>query len=263
MTEIGLVGPGVLGRTLALSLPADTYRLGGVLSHSKVSSRRAVREMKRGSVASGWSDLEEAHVIVASPPQESLADVLHEAVGRLERPTQSRILVTGIPTPDVRRAIADLENRGAQIGGLLPIAFYRRPGLVVRGGSFALWGAPAAVRGGRRLVTALGCKHSVIDRSCAGEALLAVAMVSGVLTASLELGVRRLMHAGFTRHRAIEALAPLAEASLAEHRRSRIQPPPAELPAGCPDLIEASSRSGPHEDEMCRSALRLASERLP
>lgn len=260
MSEIGLVGPGILGRTLALSLPPESHPIGPVLSSCRVSSRRAVREMKRGYAVETWRDLAGPKTILVAVPQSRLAGVLHAACEQMPAAQGARFLLTGIPNPDVCRAVARLEQAGAHVGGLLPIALYRRPSLVAPNTSFTLWGSPAALNAARELVTALGGKHARIDPATAEEALLAVAMVSGALTVSLELGVRRLVRAGFTRARAIQALAPLTDDCLAEHRHSRRHPPQRRLPTDCAELLRACERGGPGESLLCQMALRLACE---
>lgn len=262
MRRIGLVGPGILGRTLALSLPAETHPLGPVLSQSRVSSRRAVREMKRGVAVESWSDIENVTTILVAVPQPALADELALACELLPNPSGARLLLTGIPTCRVFPAIGRLEAAGAHVGGLLPMALYRRPSVVARDTSFAIWGSGPALRAARELVAALGGRYSAIDPHAAGEALLAVTMVSGALSTSLELGIRRLVRAGFSRRHALEALAPLSQSSIDEHRHSRRHAPPRRLNATCSDLLAASERGDPAESIVCEAALRLACEDL-
>ncbi len=48
MIEVGLVGPGRVGRTLATLLPRERFHLGPVLSHTLTSARRSVRLMEIG-----------------------------------------------------------------------------------------------------------------------------------------------------------------------------------------------------------------------
>ena len=262
MTEVALAGPGVLGRTLALSLPADVYKLGPVLSHSTVSSRRAVREMKRGVAVRTWKDVAAVQTILVMTPQRQTADVLHAAADGLPKLRGKRFLFAGVESRDVLAAIERLEEAGAHVGGLLPVALYRRPSIVAPRTSFALWGAPAALRSARQLVKALGGRYATIEPAAAAEVLLAVTVVSGALTTSLELAVRRLVRAGFSRQRALEALAALPEACIHEHRHSRMHPPQPRLPADCLDLLQASRRGPAMEDALCQTNLQLAREEL-
>jgi hypothetical protein len=260
MIEIALVGPGVLGRTLALSLPTDTYRLGPVLSHSLVSSRRAVREMKRGVAAQSWADLAGSKAILVSVPQDRLAATLQSAADELPGLAGTRFLVTGVASGPAVAAIDRLEAAGARVAGLLPIALYRRPSFVAPNTRFALWGSPAALHTARGLVNALGGKRAVIDPEAGAETMLAIAIVSGVLTVSLELGIRRLVEAGFSRKQALDALAPLTDVCIQEHRHSRNHPPARRFPTTCAELLEAATRGDAMETALCRTALRLACE---
>lgn len=260
MSEIGLVGPGILGRTLALSLPPESHPIGAVLSSSRVSARRAVREMKRGFAVESWQALAGLQAILIAVPQSRLACVLQAACDDLPQPRGVRFLLTGLVNPEVGRAIARLERKGAHVGGLLPIALYRRPSVVAPNTSFGLWGSSAALRTARELVTAFRGKHEKIAPGAAHEALLAVAMVSGTLTTSLELGVRRLIRAGFSRTRALEALAPLAGDCVAEHRHSRRHAPARRLPTDCAELMAACERGDPADSLLCQTALRMLSE---
>lgn len=263
MTEVGLVGPGVLGRTLALSLPGDSYVVGPVLSSSKVSSRRAVREMKRGFAANDWKEFADAGIIFVTAPQQKLAEVLDAAAARLPRLTGKRFLLTGIICGAVRRAIDSLEASGAQVGGLLPIAHYRRPSLVAPKTSFAIWGSPTALRSAREVVNAMHGRQVPIQTQSVPDSLLAITLVSGSLNTSFELAIRSLVRAGFSRSRAIEALAPLTEAGVEEHRRSRTHVPAHRFPGACDALLQAAERNEPGEGLLYRAALRLAYEELP
>jgi hypothetical protein len=92
--------------------------------------------------------------------------------------------------------------------------------------------------------------------------LLGTTLVSGMLTTSLELGVRRLVRAGFPRTRAIEALSPIADACIQEHRKSRQAPPPPRLPIAPCHLLRASEAAEPLEAALCNAGLRLAGEDL-
>ena len=259
MRRIGLVGPGNLGRTLALSLPAETCALGPVLSHSKVSSRRAVREMRRGYAVTGWAALADVPTILIAVPQSTLAKVLAEAVEQLPALDRKQILITSLADCAGRAALHRLRNAGSAVGGLLPIALYRRPSLVTPGTTFAMWGSASARRAASDLIKAVGGKYAVLDAPDAdAQTLLAAGIFSGALTASIELAVRRLVRAGFPRHRAIEALAPLAETCLQEHRKSRHGPPPPRLPAERADLMRAADAAEGSEATLCRTALGLA-----
>ena len=262
MTELGLVGPGVLGRTLALSLPTDSYKLGPVLAQSEVSSRRAVREMKRGYAVQDWAELSAVRTILVTVPQGGIEDTLRAAEEGLESLRGRRFLVAGAGNAPVLKQAARLEAQGAQVGGLIPIALYRRPSIVAPNTSFAVWGRPATLRSARRLVNALGGKHSVINSECASQALLAVALVSGVLTTSLELAIRRLVRAGFPRHRALEALAPLTDGCIQEHRHSRHRAPANRFPASCSDLLAMSSEGDALDSRHCQASLRLACQKI-
>lgn len=263
MTEVGLVGPGVLGRTLALSLPADSYVIGPVLSSSKVSSRRAVREMKRGFATTDWEDFSGTSTILVTAPQDQLAEILHAAADRVPQPSDRRFLLSGVVCRSVRDAISRLESMGAHVGGVLPIAHYRRPSLISPKTSFAIWGSPAALRSAREIVKALRGRQATISQQAVSESLLAVALVSGALTTSFELAIRSLVRAGFPRSRAIEALAPLTEAGIQEHRRSRSHAPAHRFPAACPELFQAVERADPASALIYQAALRLAYEEMP
>ena len=66
--EVGLVGPGRVGRALAELLPEESFRLGPVLSSNLTSARRAVRLMRRGSPAAGPEDLAACKVVLIAVP---------------------------------------------------------------------------------------------------------------------------------------------------------------------------------------------------
>jgi hypothetical protein len=260
--SLGLVGPGVLGRTLALSLPAELYPLGPVLSHSKVSGRRAVREMKRGHAVTSWSELDAVETILIAAPQNRLESVLAAALGELPNPQGKRLLIAGSAGVDARREIQRLEDAGAQVGGLLPIAVYRRPSIVAANTTFAVWGSPSALRDARALVKALRGRHAVIDPAQDEQVVLGVTLVCGTVTTSLELAVRRLVRAGFPRTRAIEALSPLLEICIAEHRRSRQGPPAPRPPLEPCELLRLAETAEPLEAALSRTGLHLASKDL-
>ncbi|MCB1019616.1 MAG: hypothetical protein KDC27_06785 [Acidobacteria bacterium] len=260
MSLFALVGPGNLGRTLALSLPAETWQLGPVLSRDKVSSRRAVREMRLGRPASRWAELDAVPLILVATPARALAPTLAAAADQLTALHQKRILIAGVTLPDARVQVERLESMGASVGGVLPVAAYRRPTIVAPGATFAVWGAGPARTSARNLVKALRSKYVMIEPEDDVQIALAVG-AAGLLTVALELALRRLAAAGFRRQRAIEALAVLSDVSLQEHRKARLTAPAPWLPANCADLLRAASHDAA-ELALYAQALELATEDL-
>ena len=262
MKRIGLVGPGNLGRTLVMSLPGEIWALGPVLSHSRVSSRRAVREMKKGYDVEHWAELGDVSTVLIATPQQALPGLLAQAAEQLPKLSAKRILITSSACSETREQIAGLQRRGAQVGGLLPIGVYRRPSRISPNTTFAVWGTPPARRAARELVKGMAGNSVVISEGYDKHVLLALAIAAGLIANGLELSVRRLVEAGFARHRAIDALSQLAELVLQEHRKARKGPPPPWFPAECPDLSEALAAVDPAEAAVCKTALRFATEDL-
>jgi hypothetical protein len=256
---IGLVGPGNLGRSIVMSLPGDLWGVGPVLSHSRVSGRRAVREMKRGFAVESWADMRDVSTILIAVPQDALAKLLGEAAEGLSNLHNKRLLITTLTGPEASPSIARLRTGGAQIGGLLPIAMYRRPSLVLPNTTFAVWGSTPARKAARELVKAMACNYATVDDQFDKHVLLGVGLAAGMITSGFELAVRRLVDAGFLRSRAIEALAVLAELCLAEHRKARQGPPAPWMPANRSDLLEAVS---PADDALCQAAIRFVCQDL-
>ena len=262
MKLIGLVGPGNLGRTVALSLPAEIWTLGPVLSHSRVSSRRAVREMKRGYAVDGWADFRDASAVLIAAPHHALPNLLAAATDHLPEIHTKRLLITSLADAEARAAIARLRSAGAHVGGMLPIAVYRRPSLVAPNTTFAIWGSPPARRAARDLVKAISANYATIDDNFDRNVLLGIGMAAGLITAGFELAVRRLVEAGFTRHQAIEAVSSIGDLCLQEHRSARQGPPSPWLPADCAELLQSVAQADPAEAALCHAAVRFACEDL-
>ncbi len=114
MIEVGLVGPGRVGRALAELLPAESFRLGPVLSSSLTSARRAVRVMRRGSPAAGPEDFATCPVILIAVP-DAAVEVTALRLSKTEFSWKKKVVLHSSGIFD-RYVLEQLGRRGASVG---------------------------------------------------------------------------------------------------------------------------------------------------
>ena len=267
MTRIGLIGPGKVGRSIALALPKDRYTLGPVLGRRPYAGRQLVRDLRQGRAVSSLEAFRECQVVLLTIPEAAMP----EAIGALCEAdfswTGKTLLHTCRDRPAGLTALAAL---GASIGDLFPMQLFHRARANLHGVHFVLSGDGPAVRVGRAVVRAVRGQCHVVRRERKPQAAAAASIASDVVLGVVELAVRRLMAAGLSRRRATLAIRPIVDATLDHCQRSGSRPEPHDLTN--PDaltnadalsrLAETFGSENAVDELLYRRALRLAYDSL-
>ncbi len=155
--SITLIGPGNLGRVLALALHAAGYRIDEVISRDAPESRKRSRALARqvGARAATYPDARLASEIVwLCVSDDAIAPTASALAPRADWKGKIALHSSGA------RSSTELEplgRRGAAVGSLHPMqTFVGTSRATLAGVSFAVEGNPAAVRAGRRIARDLG-----------------------------------------------------------------------------------------------------------
>ncbi len=217
MIRLGLIGPGKVGRSLVQALPREKYFLGPVLGNGPTTARRLVRDLRSGRAATSIKTLDECNVILVATPESAAPAIVDALEGcDIQWSGKSLLYTYRRLSPEFER----LSERGASVAGCYPLQSFRRAQASLQGVHFVLDGDAAAVRAGRSLVRSVGGHSHVVSPAMKLQVGAASLMVSDAVAGVLEVGVRRLMAAGFSRRRAVEAIHPIVTAILEDCRRS-------------------------------------------
>ena len=216
--EVGLVGPGRVGRALAELLPAESFRLGPVLSSSLTSARRAVRVMRRGSPAAGPEDFATCPVILIAVP-DAAVEVTALRLSKTEFSWKKKIVLhsSGIFDSSV---LEPLGRRGASVGSMHPLYVFQRRSVSLAGVHFTVEGNPSAVNVARKLIRAFDGEFQVVRPEDKVHHSIATTLVADFATGLLEAAVGQMVAGGFSRKRALGAINRLLEVSLEDYERS-------------------------------------------
>lgn len=262
MMEVGLVGPGRAGRALIGHLPEGVFRLGPVMARSISSSRRAVREMERGTAVDDAQAFVHCDVVLIAVPDDQISNAVNRLAGAdFDYERKTVLQVSGARDA---RDLALLEKRGALVGSMLPLqSFGRRPSSLA-GVAFLLEGNPKALRVARILVRAWRGEASAVTAAKKKRAAIAASIATDVLTAVLHDALQRLRDVGLSRGRAVESLATLAETSLDDLSRAGRKARPGPALRGETETVQKLIAADPNEGPSgYREALQFAREMMP
>lgn len=236
MIDVGLVGPGRVGRTLAERLPRDRFRLGPVLSRTLTSARRAVREMDIGAVAAGPEDLASCRVVLVSVPDSAL-DVVgaHLAATQLDWEKKIVLHTSGMWPSAV---FARLRKMGAAVGSMHPLYIFQRPLPQLTGVYFTVEGDPVANSMARRMIRAWGGEFQLVKPEDKIHHSVAKSMASDFLTGLVEAAVQQMAAGGFSRKRSFDAVSTVIRAALEDYSLSGRNSRPGPLLNGDAKTVE-------------------------
>ncbi len=218
MTEIGLIGPGRVGRALVERLPPDLFQLGPVLSRTRTSARRAVRLIGAGSPAGDPEEFHSCNAVLIAVPDASLEAVVARLV-RVGFSWRKKVIVHTSGTLS-SKVLEPLRARGAEVGSMHPFYVFQRPVLTFDGVLFTVEGDPPAVNFARRLVRAYGGEFELVKAHKKVHHSIAATIVSDFSTGLLEAAVQQMVAGGFTRRRAFDAARMLLQAVVEDYERS-------------------------------------------
>lgn len=218
--SIALIGAGNLASALGPALRQAGFRVEEVIARDKPDSRRRARLLAR-RLEAGAATLETARWQAAAVwicvPDDAIAACAQRMAGL--RPWRGKIVLhaSGALASDV---LAPVRRKGAAVGSLHPMmTFVRGSAPSLRGVSFAVEGDPAAVALGRRLARALGGEVFSIARRDKALYHAWGAFASPLLVATLAQAEEIAHHAGISRRRARQAMAPIVRRTLENYLR--------------------------------------------
>ena len=228
MIEIGLVGPGRLGRTIAAALPTDDYHLGPIVSSNLVSARKAVRELRRGHASGSLSALAACDAVLLTVPEALLPGIARELLNQINLANKVVIYATG---ENDRATHLALRDEGAHPVNLFPLTILNRPAEDLAGVCCALAGSPVGLRFARRLAAACGAVPAVVDTESVPRIAAATALLVEPLTALAHICGGILGSSGLSRRRTADVLMSLTRTAIEDHVRGakggRADPTPA------------------------------------
>jgi predicted short-subunit dehydrogenase-like oxidoreductase (DUF2520 family) len=228
--EVGLAGPGRVGRTLAALLPLERFRLGPVLSRTATSARRAVREMERGVAVTDCEAFATCNVIVVSVPDPELPVVVKRfAAARMSWSKKTVLHTSGLHPASV---FETLRKRGAAAGSMHPLFVFQRPVLSLAGVHFTVEGDAAAASIARRLIRGWNGEFQLVKPEDKIYHSIARSLLSDFLTGLLEAAVQQMVAGGFSRKRAFHAVSQVLGMALEDYARSGRSSRPGPLLSG-------------------------------
>ncbi len=218
MIEVGLAGPGRVGRTLAELLPRDRFRLGPVLSRTLTSARRAVREMERGVAVADCEAFAGCKVVLVSVPDAALPVVAKRFAGaRLAWGKKAVLHTSGLHAASVFEL---LRKQGAAAGSMHPLFVFQRPVPSLAGVHFTVEGDPAAAAVARGLIRAWNGEFQLVKPEQKIYHSIARSFLSDFLTGLIEAAVQQMVAGGFSRRRAFHAVSRVLRATLEDYAHS-------------------------------------------
>ena len=218
MTELGLVGPGRVGRGIAHLLTPDRFHVGPVLSSSLTSARRAARLMHLGEPTHDPEDLRNCKAVLVAVPDGALDSVVEHLADVTFSYRSKVVLHTSLERGS--EALAPLQRIGAAVGALRPLYGFQHPVLSLAGVHFAFEGSPTAGVVARRIVRTLKAEFQLVTPAQAAHQTVAHSLASDILTGLLESSIRQMVLSGYSRRRALKAVSKIAEITITDYARS-------------------------------------------
>jgi predicted short-subunit dehydrogenase-like oxidoreductase (DUF2520 family) len=217
---LAILGAGRVGRALGRRLREEGWKIGGVVTRSEASARRAVRFIGAGQAhAVPVRSILAAPVILVSVPDDALGEVAAELARIGAEELRGKIVLHTSGALD-SSALHAVKNHGAAVGSMHPLqTFTGRNVPSLDGRIFAVEGDPAAVRVARQISRTLGGLPVPIS---AGKKILyhaAAAMAAGSVLAIEEAATQLLISLGTSRRSAVRALLPLTRQVLDNFER--------------------------------------------
>ncbi len=219
--KVSIIGTGRLGTALAIALTRNGYSIDALVARRRDSARRPARFLdvpSRAMAAKEFTDSSDPGLLLPAPellliatPDDQIAGVA-KALAKLDRDTSrsSTVLHTsGALSSDV---LAPLRSRGWSTGSLHPLVSVSEPKAGARLLRHAFWcveGDKRAVRLGRAIVRDLDGKSFSISSDKKPLYHASAVMVSGNVTALVDVALEMLGECGLSRKEAQAALLPL------------------------------------------------------
>jgi predicted short-subunit dehydrogenase-like oxidoreductase (DUF2520 family) len=216
--SMAIVGPGRLGRALALELRRTGYTISEIISRNNAGSRRRANELAR-KVGARTSTSENAHldadVVWFCVPDREIAAASRQLASTVVWKKKVAFHSSGALASD---ELKTLRRRGASAASVHPLmTFVSRSIPSLKGVPFAIEGDAAAVKVARRLVRDLGGEAFSIRKQHKAAYHAWGAFTSPLLVALLVTGERLARAAGLSAVDVRKKMLPIIRQTIANY----------------------------------------------
>jgi predicted short-subunit dehydrogenase-like oxidoreductase (DUF2520 family) len=216
--SVAIVGPGRLGRALALELRRTGYSISEIVSRDTVASKRKARELAR-KVDSQSSTSDSAHLdadlVWFCVPDREIAAASQQLATATVWKKKIAFHSSGALASDELKA---LRRRGASVASVHPLMTFVSGSIPsLRNVPFAVEGDAAAVRAARQIVRNLGGEAFTIRKQHKAAYHAWGAFTSPLLVATLVTGERLARAAGLSAVEARKKMLPIARQTITNY----------------------------------------------
>jgi len=216
--SVAIVGPGRLGRALALELRRAGYRMSEIVSRDTTASKRKARELARKVDAqASTSDTArlDADLVWFCVPDQEIAAASHQLASAIVWKKKTVFHSSGALASDELKA---LRRRGASVASVHPLMTFVSGSIPsLQGVPFAVEGDAPAVRAARRIVRNLGGEAFTIRKQHKAAYHAWGAFTSPLLVATLVTGERLARAAGLSAVEARKKMLPIVRRTITNY----------------------------------------------
>jgi predicted short-subunit dehydrogenase-like oxidoreductase (DUF2520 family) len=216
--SIAMVGPGRLGKAIALELRRAGYSISEIVSRDTAASKRKARELARkldGQASTSASACLNADLVWFCVPDRKIAAASHQLASAIVWKKKIAFHSSGALASDELKA---LRRRGASVASVHPLmTFVSRSIPSLQDVPFAVEGDAAAVRAARRIVRNLGGEAFIIRKQHKAAYHAWGAFTSPLLVATLVTGERLARAAGLSAVEARKKMLPIVRQTIANY----------------------------------------------
>jgi predicted short-subunit dehydrogenase-like oxidoreductase (DUF2520 family) len=216
--SVAIVGPGRLGRALALELRRAGYSISEIVSRDTVASKRKARELARkvdAQSSTGDSAHLDADLVWFCVPDREIAAASHQLATAIVWKKKIAFHSSGALASDELKA---LRRRGASVASVHPLMTFVSGSIPsLKGVPFAVEGDATAVRAARRIVRNLGGEAFTIRKQHKAAYHAWGAFTSPLLVATLVTGERLARAAGLSAVEARKKMLPIVRQTITNY----------------------------------------------
>ena len=216
--SVAIVGPGRLGKALALELRRAGYSVSEIVSRDTAASKRKARELARkvdGQASTSDSARLDADLVWFCVPDREIAAASHQLASAIVWKKKIAFHSSGALASDELKA---LRRRGASVASVHPLMTFVSGSIPsLKGVPFAVEGDATAVRAARRIVRNLGGKAFAIRKQHKAAYHAWGAFTSPLLIATLVTGERLARAAGLSALEARKKILPIVRQTITNY----------------------------------------------
>src|SRR5579863_1643062 len=213
--SVAIVGPGRLGRALALELRRAGYNISEIVSRNTAASKRKARELARkvgGQASTSDTARLDADLVWFCVPDQEIAGASDQLASAVSWKKKTVFHSSGALASDELKV---LRRRGASVASVHPLMTFVSGSIPpLDGVPFAFEGDAAAVRMARRIVRDLGGEAFTIRKQHKAAYHAWGAFTSPLLLATLVTGERLARAAGLSAVEARKKMLPIVKQTI-------------------------------------------------